>query len=146
MTTTTETPKQTAHEIADEFKARVAGVNHIVACRMKYNLDAMEEIHARDRAITDDIDHAQFAAYNVVMFDEINQIAVVEDRIAARKGEYKYTTASFHEKIGPNGKWRTSSNYWHKMELAYMQGIAEKILGLNNQFAVFAERMLTEVK
>lgn len=146
MSNTAEAPKQTAHEIADEFKARVADVNHIVACRMKYNLDAMEELHARDRAITDDIDNAQYAAYSVVMFDEINQIAVVEDRIAARKGEYKYTAAMFHKNIGTNGKWRTCSSYWHKIELAYMQGISEKTLGLNNQFALFAERMLTEVK
>jgi hypothetical protein len=39
-----------------------------------------------------------------------------------------------------------ASSYWDKVELAYMQGIAEQRLGLNNQFVLFADRMLTPEK
>lgn len=138
---TTEARKHPLQATADAFSARVRGANMAALAYMSLSLDRAEEKDAQVSKIEKDIEHAG-RSFSLIFLDEINHVAVVEDRTAARTGEYKYVAALYNEKLD---RWFTASSYWHKVELAYMQGIADKSLGPNNQFVLFAERMLTSI-
>lgn len=139
-TSTSSSRPHPLQETADTFAAKVKSANRPALAYMSLAVDKMNELTERDSKIENDLEHMPYRAFSVVFFDDVNNIAVVEDRIAGRKGEYKYVAALYSAKLG---KWYTASSYWHKVELAYMQGIADKNLGPNNQFVLFAERMLT---
>ena len=140
MTTTTEAP--TVPERAAAFKERVANAHNIVCVQMDATLERYREESAERSAITNDLDHKPYKGFSVVFVDEINGIAVLEDYVAARKGEYKYASALKHE-TRDGFKWRLVNSYWHKIELAYMEAVAAKHLGDgNNHFVQFAARML----
>ena len=131
----------TVTETADKFRTTVKNAPDIALAVMSAQLEQANEEEMKINAIEKDLEHLPYAFFHVIFIDEINQVAVVEDVIAAREGRNCYTSALHDGK-----KWRSSSSsYWKKVEIAYMQGIAEKKLGLNNQFALFADRMLTEI-
>ena len=133
------TATTTVTEAADKFRATVKDARDITLAVMSAQLEQANEEQEKINVIEKDLEHLPYASFHVIFIDEINQVAVVEDVVAARKGEYRYTSALHDGK-----RWRSASSYWHKVELAYMQGISEKTLGLNNQFTLFADRMLTK--
>jgi len=133
----------TVTEAADKFRAAVEAAPDVTVAVMSIQLEQMTEQQEHFRSITKDLEHLPYADFGVIFEDAVNRVVVVEDIIAGRKGEYKYTSA-LHD--GKRWRWRCASSYWDKVELAYMQGIAEQRLGLNNQFVLFADRMLTPEK
>jgi hypothetical protein len=136
-------PKQDNAVIAATFRNAVKNSNDIVVARLAYQIEDVEIGQRRNGKIEDDLNNPPYTRVHVVMFDEINQIAVLEDIHAAKKGPYKYLSALYSKKLE---KWYSTSSYQKSVELAYMHGVAEMRLGQNNQFTIFAERMLTEVK
>lgn len=110
----------TVTEAADKFRAAVEAAPDVTVAVMSVQLKQMTEQQEHFRSITKDLAHLPYADFGVIFEDAVNHVVVVEDIIAGRKGDYKYTSALHDGK-----RWRRASSYWDKVELAYMQGIAE---------------------
>jgi hypothetical protein len=133
----------TNKEVAEAFKKSVNSGNDIVVARMAFFLDEDEQRRKMHNKIEDDVKHGGPGSYNVVFLDTANNIAVLEDLRAAKKGPYKYIAALLSTKTD---RWHTASSYELTVHVAYVRGVSEMFLGRNNQLAVFFGRMLVEVK
>ena len=129
--------------IAEAFRKFVNDKHNIAVARVALFAEEEEERRNLHGKIEDDVKGSGKGSFSVVMLDEVNNIAVLEDHHAAKKGPYKYISALLSPKTE---KWYTTSSYDRGVHLAYVRGVSEMFLGRNNELATFFERMLIEVK
>lgn len=53
-----------------------------------------------------------------------------------------FANAPFTYALKVEGEWKHSNSYYETHEIAYLAALGEKHLGCNNQFALFAAKML----
>ncbi len=130
-------------EIAEAFRKFVNEKHDITVARVAMMYEDEHDRRNLHGQIEDDVKGGSTGSYSVVLLDETNNIAVLEDTHAAKKGPYKYISALLSPKTG---KWYPTSSYERGVHLAYVRGVSELFLGRNNDLATFFERMLIEVK
>lgn len=130
-------------KIAEAFRKFVNEKHDMAVARVAIMSEEEQDRRNLHGKIEEDVKGNVPGSFQVVMLDEVNNIAVLEDLRAAKKGPYKYISALLSPKTD---KWYTTSSYERSVHLAYVRGVSELFLGRNNDLATFFERMLIEVK
>lgn len=124
---------------ANTFRKRVAEANDGACMYMHHALESMNEInelHAKIEKAVEGVTNK----HSVVFVDTEANVAVVLCTTYEQRGlDFKYQSVVYD---AARDRWTIGQGYWNTASLAYMQGIAETQLGMNNQFALFAQRML----